>query len=299
MRKIFSIILITIIYSCERPIDFTPETQEPKLVVEGIIEGGQYPTVYLTRSLDFFSKISREELTGSFVRNAEVTISNATSTEILKEYQIRVSGDTLLYYYSIDTTNGRVGMLGELGASYQLNIKVDGKEYDANTTIPLPVKTLDSLYYRFADIENDTAKVLLYGRFNDPPGYGNYIRYFTNVNKQKSIAFILSEFIDMNYADALRVSAARHDVVGVKIFDKMDMQLPKMGMLRIEDAETGEQKWVDTSSSFVRHEYEKEFFAQTEYCQKVFKKSGCDLLHVRTDEDYVKVLQKFFISRNK
>ena len=182
MRIIYSIILITIISSCERPIDFTPETQEPKLVVEGIIEGGQYPTVYLTRSLDFFSKISREELTGSFVRNAEVTISNATSTEILKEYQIRVSGDTLLYYYSIDTTNGRVGMLGELGASYQLNIKVDGKEYDANTTVPLPVKTLDSLYYRFADIENDTAKVLLYGRFNDPPGYGNYIRYFTNVN---------------------------------------------------------------------------------------------------------------------
>ncbi|RYF79829.1 MAG: four helix bundle protein [Chitinophagaceae bacterium] len=125
------------------------------------------------------------------------------------------------------------------------------------------------------------------------------LRYFSNINKHKSIAFILSDFIDANYADALRVAAARHDIVGVKIFDKMDMQLPKIGMLRIEDAETGEQKWLDTSSAYVRHEYEKEFFAQTEYCTRTFKKSGSDLLHVRTDEDYVKVLQKFFLSRNK
>lgn len=125
------------------------------------------------------------------------------------------------------------------------------------------------------------------------------LRYFANANKQKSIAFILSDFIDTAYADALRVAAARHDIVGVKIYDKMDMQLPKIGMMRIEDAETGEQKWLDTSSAYVRHEYEKDFLARTEYCTRSFKKSGSDLLHIRTDEDYVKVLQKFFISRNK
>ncbi len=125
------------------------------------------------------------------------------------------------------------------------------------------------------------------------------LRYFTNVNKQKSIAFILSDFIDADYADALRVAASRHDVVGVQIYDKMDMQLPNIGMLRIEDAESGEQKWIDTSSAYVRHEYQKEFFAQTDVANTAFKKSGSALLHVRTDEDYIKVLQKFFISRNK
>jgi uncharacterized protein (DUF58 family) len=125
------------------------------------------------------------------------------------------------------------------------------------------------------------------------------LRYFTNVNKHKSIAFILSDFIDMNYADSLRVAASRHDVVGIQIYDKMDMQLPAIGLLRIEDAESGEQAWIDTGSAFVRHEYQKEFFVQTDYANRTFKKSGCDLLHVRTDEDYVKVLQKFFISRNK
>lgn len=125
------------------------------------------------------------------------------------------------------------------------------------------------------------------------------LRYFSNINKHKSIAFILSDFIDTAYADALRVAAARHDIVGVKIYDKMDIHLPKIGMLRVEDAETGEQKWMDTSNAYVRHEYEKDFFNRTDYCNRTFKRSGSELLHIRTDEDYVKVLQKFFISRNK
>ena len=125
------------------------------------------------------------------------------------------------------------------------------------------------------------------------------LRYFNNTTRQKSIAFILSDFLDANYQDALRVSGNKHDIVGIKLYDKMDQKLPKLGMLRIEDAETGKQKWVDTNSNFVRHEYEKEFFKVTDYSNEVFRKAGSDLLHVRTDEDYVKVLQRFFISRNK
>lgn len=125
------------------------------------------------------------------------------------------------------------------------------------------------------------------------------LRLFQHTTRQKSIAFILSDFVDANYQDYLRIVSAKHDLVGVKIYDKMDMQLPAVGMLHVTDAETGEQKWVDTNSKLVRSEYEKEFFRLTEYSNTVFKKSGADLLHVRTDEDYVRILQRFFISRNK
>ncbi|HEU4472772.1 MAG TPA: DUF58 domain-containing protein [Flavisolibacter sp.] len=125
------------------------------------------------------------------------------------------------------------------------------------------------------------------------------LRYFTNTTRQKSIAFILSDFIDSRYQDALRVAGNKHDVVGIKLYDKMDRYLPSIGMLRVQDAETGQESWVDTGSAFVRYEYEKEFFRTTDYCKEAFKRSGADLLHVRTDEDYVKVLQRFFISRNK
>lgn len=125
------------------------------------------------------------------------------------------------------------------------------------------------------------------------------LQYFNNVIRQKSIAFVLSDFIDANYGDLLRVAARKHDIVGMKIYDRMDRQLPEAGLLRIEDAETGKQKWVNSNSAFVRFEYEKEFFRITDYCIDVFKKAGADLLHLRTDEDYVKVLQRFFISRNR
>ena len=125
------------------------------------------------------------------------------------------------------------------------------------------------------------------------------LRYFNNTTRQKSIAFVLSDFIDADYGDALRVVGNRHDVVGIKLYDKMDRLLPDVGMLRIEDAETGKQKWIDTGSDFVKFEYEKEFFRITDYSNDTFRRAGCDLLHVRTDEDYVKVLQRFFISRNK
>jgi uncharacterized protein (DUF58 family) len=125
------------------------------------------------------------------------------------------------------------------------------------------------------------------------------LRYFNNSTKQKSIAFILSDFIDSNYEDALRIAAKKHDVVGIKIYDKMDMELPNAGMLQVQDAETGKTKWIDSSSAFVRQGYQEEFFRVTAYSTQVFKKAGSDLLHIRTGDDYVRVLQRFFLSRNK
>jgi uncharacterized protein (DUF58 family) len=128
---------------------------------------------------------------------------------------------------------------------------------------------------------------------------GKALRYFNNSTRQKSIAFILSDFLDSNYEDALRIAGKKHDVIGVKLYDKMDMQLPNAGLIQVEDAESGENKWVDTSSDYVRYSYQQEFFRVTEYSTQVFKKAGCDLLHIRTNEDYVKILQRFFLSRNK
>jgi uncharacterized protein (DUF58 family) len=123
------------------------------------------------------------------------------------------------------------------------------------------------------------------------------LQYFNNITRQKSIAFVLSDFLDGGYEDNLRVAGNKHDIVGMKIYDKMDMQLPRVGMLRIEDAETGKQKWIDTDSRLVRYHYEKEFFRVTDIANEAFKRAGSNLLHVRTDEDYIKVLQQFFRSR--
>lgn len=123
------------------------------------------------------------------------------------------------------------------------------------------------------------------------------LRFFNNSTKQKSIAFVLSDFMDKQYEDALKVAGKKHDVTGIKVYDKMDMTLPDAGMLQVADAETGETKWVDSSNAFIRQEYQRAFMEGTDYCKTVFLKAGGDLLHMRTDDDYVKVLQKFFLAR--
>ncbi|MEO6488958.1 MAG: DUF58 domain-containing protein [Ferruginibacter sp.] len=123
------------------------------------------------------------------------------------------------------------------------------------------------------------------------------IKYFNNTTRQKSISFLLSDFLDTGYENDLKVIGKKHDVIGIKVYDKMDMQLPDAGLLQLQDAETGKIKVIDTSNSSVRYNYQQHFFQQTEICTKYFRKAGADLLHVRTDEDYVKVLQKFFLKR--
>ncbi len=128
---------------------------------------------------------------------------------------------------------------------------------------------------------------------------GEALRFFNNSTRQKSIAFILSDFLDEKYEDALKIAGKKHDVIGVKIYDRMDMQLPEVGLVGVEDAETGKMQWVDTNDYLVRTNYQQSFFSMTERCKTIFLKAGCEMLHLRTDEDYVKILKKFFVGRNR
>lgn len=134
---------------------------------------------------------------------------------------------------------------------------------------------------------------------NKKTNISEVIRFFNNSTRQKSISFILSDFLDERFEDALKVAGKKHDVIGIKMYDKMDMELPEAGLLEIEDAETGQIQWVDTNDYLARSNYQQAFFAFTEKCKEIFLKAGCDLLHMRTDEDYVKILQKFFVGRNR
>ncbi len=124
------------------------------------------------------------------------------------------------------------------------------------------------------------------------------IRFFNKASHQKSIAFVLSDFTDVEYENDLKVVGGRHDVIGLRVYDKMDMQLPDAGLLQVQDLETGKKKWVDSSDKTVQYNYHQHFLKQSDLCKNYFKKAGADLLHIRTDEDYVKVLQQFFIKRS-
>lgn len=125
------------------------------------------------------------------------------------------------------------------------------------------------------------------------------LQFLNNIIRQKSIVFVLSDFLDANYKDPLHAAARKHDLIGIKVYDQMDMKLPNAGLLQVLDSENGQSRWVDSSSKSVREKYEEEFFRVTAYSAGIFRQANCDLLHIRSGDDYVKVLQRFFLSRSR
>lgn len=120
------------------------------------------------------------------------------------------------------------------------------------------------------------------------------LEFLNNVIKKKTITFLMSDFVSRPYDHALQLAARKHDLVGIHVYDKYDKELPAAGLLQVQDAETGQAMWVDTEDKTIRNHYAGAFEAKNKYCTQVFRKSGASLLNVRTDEDYVKVLQGYF-----
>lgn len=197
MKKLFSFLFILLLFfSCEKAVNFNLDESTPKLVVDAVIENNQPPVVVLTKSLDYFSAISPDILANSFVRNAEVYISTGFLTHRLKEYSIRLGNGIEFYYYSSDSTNPGVLFKGELNTQYSLRIISQGDEYTSETTIPSITKRIDSLFWKQAPGSNDSNKVVLMVKATDPPGYGDYIRYFTKRNNEPFFPAINSVFDD-------------------------------------------------------------------------------------------------------
>jgi uncharacterized protein (DUF58 family) len=123
------------------------------------------------------------------------------------------------------------------------------------------------------------------------------LQYLNNTTRHKSIVFILSDFADAGYKDALRAAAKRHDVIGVQVYDKRDEQLPNIGLMQIYDAESGKTVWLDTSDAFTREKYNRQFRQIMDDAKSTFRNAGADLMQLATGGDYVKALQEFFIRR--
>jgi hypothetical protein len=164
--------------------------------VDASIENDRPPVVVLSKSLGYFSEINLELLASSFVRNAEVSISNGIKTHKLKERSLSTIPGIDLFYYTTDSSDLASAFTGEFNTSYTLKIKVEGKEYTAQTTIVAPAKTLDSLWWVRSPNHPDTNKVVLMTSVTDPPGLGNYIRYYTQTGNGPFLPALNSVFDD-------------------------------------------------------------------------------------------------------
>jgi hypothetical protein len=195
MKQLSALIVLLAFVSCERAIDPKLENQPSKLVVDGQIEQGQPPVIVLTRSIGYFSSIDSTQLKNTFVHNAIVTVSNGIITHQLKEYAVPVSNGTV-YFYSNDPAQPATVITGQVGKTYSLSIQAEGKTYTSSTTIPQPAKKLDSLWWKPAPRPEFGWEVVLWVRATDPPGYGNYIRYFTKRNSGQFLPGLYSVYDD-------------------------------------------------------------------------------------------------------
>jgi len=123
------------------------------------------------------------------------------------------------------------------------------------------------------------------------------LKYLTNAIKKRCTAFIVSDFIDDNFEDALKIANQKHDVVALKVYDKRETEIPSIGLIKLKDAETGQYQWADTSNRAVREAYKKWWYQTDAATKTLFSKCGVDNISVRTDEDYVKALISLFKKR--
>lgn len=121
--------------------------------------------------------------------------------------------------------------------------------------------------------------------------------YMTNAIKKRCTAFIISDFIDKDFKKSLTIANRKHDIVALQIYDKRESELPSVGLIKMKDAETGEDIWIDTSSAKLRNQFHQNWKERQDKIKQTLSQCGVDSVSISTDEDYVKALMKIFKQR--
>lgn len=125
------------------------------------------------------------------------------------------------------------------------------------------------------------------------------LRYLANVIKKRSIAFLISDFMDDNFEDALKIVSKKHDMIGLRIYDILETELPNVGLMKVKDAETGQFTWIDTGSLHVRNSYKDIYKKRQTELNDQLMHAGVDYVSISAHEDYVKPLMRLFKKRAK
>ena len=127
----------------------------------------------------------------------------------------------------------------------------------------------------------------------------NALEFLMKVSKRRCVVFLLSDFLDKEYWDSIRIVNRKHDLIGIKIYDPFEVNLPDIGMIKVEDPETGSMFWIDTSYVPDLQKMNNENIRSLVALEKESAKIGLDFISISTAEDYVDPLMKFFKRRGK
>jgi len=125
------------------------------------------------------------------------------------------------------------------------------------------------------------------------------LEYLNHVLKKRSIVFVISDFLDTGYETALRIAGRRHDLIGIRLVDPREQHLPKVGLITFRDAETGQQRWVDTADHRVSAAYQAYRRSVEDSRRSTFVRAKLDNIDIRLDKPYMKPLVDFFRLRER
>ena len=125
------------------------------------------------------------------------------------------------------------------------------------------------------------------------------LKFMTSALKKRCSAFLLSDFIDNHdYFSSMSIANKKHDLAAIQVYDRRDSSLPNVGLVRVKDMETGEDRWIDTSSAKIRKAFDKAWYERQQKIASITARCGVDMVSVTTDEDFVKGLLVLFHNRS-
>jgi uncharacterized protein (DUF58 family) len=263
---------------------------------------GEYHSVFKGRGMEF-SEV-REYQYGDDIRTIDWNVSARLNHPFVKVYEEERELTVMLV---VDVSRS-----GEFGTASQMKNEIAAEicavlAFSAiknNDKVGLILFT--DRIEKFVPPKKGRAHILRIIRellSGDPQGSGTDIRqaleYFNHVTKKRSIAFVISDFLDEGYDTILRIVARKHDVIAVELTDPREESLPSAGLLKLRDAENGSERWIDSADNRVRGAFEEYWKAlRTERRQK-FVRSSVDAIPIRIDRPYITPIVDFFRLRER
>ena len=287
------------------PTKIIKRVKQIEIKTRGLVNelfGGEYHSIFKGKGMTF-SEV-REYQSGDDIRLIDWNVTARTTTPFVKNFE---EERELTVYLMVD-----ISASGEFGSGSQLKREL-GTEIAAVLGFSA-IKNNDKVglilfsdcIEKFIFPKKGKSHVLRGIRellYTDPKNTGtsisNSLDYLLKVAKRKSVVFIISDFLDSGYNSSLKIVSKKHDLIAIQLYDPAEYKFPNIGLAKVEDPETGEMFWIDTTSKRAMKELQDDIRLKQSKLSKNAKKIGFDLISISTDEDFVDPLMSFFKKREK
>ena len=287
------------------PREILKKVKRIEIQTRGLVNnffGGEYHSVFKGRGMTF-SEV-REYQPGDDIRLIDWNVTARSGNPFIKVFE---EERELTVFLIVD-----ISASGAFGSEFQLKKNI-GAEI-ASVLGFSAIKNNDKVglilfsdeVVKYVPPKKGKSHVLRVIRellYTKPNGNGSSIKdalgFLMKVSKRKCVVFLLSDFLDNKFWNSIRIANRKHDLIGIKIYDPYEINLPDIGMIKVEDPETGSMFWIDTSFEPDLKQMNNSNIKSLVDLEKESAKIGLDIISISTTEDYVDPLMKFFKRRGK